>query len=469
MLPLDNPTLRSVLQVVGFSPARYHCGLRLHQQLKSRIAVLLELRHNLDVDLRPWVLEAPSPSQAADRHAVRVSRYARVSELDGQIAMCQDFLAQLDSKSTIDQRPEWRSRFAEYLSRWPVSRLWSFCHLSKLPSIKDEVSRMLQDAAAHMRKSEYVQRLDVEIAQAVADGWFLLFESLTLDPLKEDQFFANPQAIRDHMRDIGRSVNVSLGRKSGDPYDDVFRYFAVPEYGRKNGRLHFHVLYFLKALPKGCVDPNLGRRVRNRRQVDRLRVWPYGFSAPIALRYSGDAFTRLGWLWPVDKDGKPLQVKPPIAIAKYVTKYVSKSFNEVHQWQKTNNPSRKRQFRVRMTRGFGTRINLGDPSLPTLLELASLHYSVTKKSLLLKRLAIGALSAKLANVSLANFLEQQPPRNPLLARLRDLIAKTPTLNLSNSAVIETPKLRLSDISDETLAIVRSVPALFEGNASVSGK
>src|SRR5207237_584003 len=44
------------------------------------------------------------------------------------------------------------------------------------------------------------------------------------------------------------------------------------------------------------VDPNFGRRVRNRRQLNSLQnTWPYGYSMPIAVRYTQDAFSRSGW------------------------------------------------------------------------------------------------------------------------------------------------------------------------------
>src|SRR5207249_6415408 len=75
----------------------------------------------------------------------------------------------------------------------------------------------------------------------------------------------------------------------------------VPEYGTANGRLHFHAVHFMRTLPTGSVDPNFGRRVRNRRQLNSLQnTWPYGYSMPIAVRYTQDAFSRSGWLWPVD-------------------------------------------------------------------------------------------------------------------------------------------------------------------------
>src|SRR5438309_12120116 len=65
----------------------------------------------------------------------------------------------------------------------------------------------------------------------------------------------------------------------------------------------------------GSVDPNFGRRVRNRRQLNSLQnTWPYGYSMPIAVRYTQDAFSRSGWLWPVDAKGEPLKATSYMAV-----------------------------------------------------------------------------------------------------------------------------------------------------------
>src|SRR5439155_11528272 len=74
--------------------------------------------------------------------------------------------------------------------------------------------------------------------------------------------------------------------------------------------------------PTGSVDPNFGRRVRNRRQLNSLQnTWPYGYSMPIAVRYTQDAFSRSGWLWPVDAKGEPLKATSYMAVGFYVAKY----------------------------------------------------------------------------------------------------------------------------------------------------
>src|SRR5207244_4002559 len=84
-------------------------------------------------------------------------------------------------------------------------------------------------------------------------------------------------------------------------------------------------LHFMRTLPTGSVDPNFGRRVRNRRQLNSLQnTWPYGYSMPIAVRYTQDAFSRSGWLWPVDAKGEPLKATSYMAVGFYVAKYVNK-------------------------------------------------------------------------------------------------------------------------------------------------
>src|SRR2546430_773319 len=64
---------------------------------------------------------------------------------------------------------------------------------------------------------------------------------------------------------------------------------------------------------------------KNRRQLNSLQhTWPYGYSMPIAARYTHDAFSRSGWLWPVDAKGEPLTATSYMAVGFYVAKYVNK-------------------------------------------------------------------------------------------------------------------------------------------------
>src|SRR4051812_14688907 len=99
------------------------------------------------------------------------------------------------------------------------------------------------------------------------------------------------------------------------PLIRLFLLVLILLYGTANGRLHFHAVHFMRTLPTGSVDPNFGRRVRNRRQLNSLQnTWPYGYSMPIAVRYTQDAFSRSGWLWPVDAKGEPLKATSYMAV-----------------------------------------------------------------------------------------------------------------------------------------------------------
>src|SRR5256885_759154 len=79
--------------------------------------------------------------------------------------------------------------------------------------------------------------------QAHADGWFIVFDTLTLADDRLEAFYDNPNALRDYFRDIGRMVLAAEGRKANDSHADCYQYFCVPEYGTANGRLHFHFFF----------------------------------------------------------------------------------------------------------------------------------------------------------------------------------------------------------------------------------
>src|SRR3546814_7223601 len=103
--------------------------------------------------------------------------------------------------------------------------------------------------------------------QAHADGWFIVFDTLTLADDRLEAFYDNPNALRDYFRDLGRMVLAAEGRKANDSLADCYQYFCVREYGTANGRLHFHGVHVMRILPTGTVHPNFVRRVRNHLQL----------------------------------------------------------------------------------------------------------------------------------------------------------------------------------------------------------
>src|SRR5204862_407199 len=195
----------------------------------------------------------------------------------------------------------------------------------KKKGIKDECSRLLEASTMKSRRGFAIQRLMNAMRQAHADGWFIVFDTLTLADDRLEAFYDNPNALRDYFRGIGRMVLAAEGRKASDSHADCYKYFCVTEYGTANGRLHFHAVHFMGTLTTGSVYPKFCRRVRNRLQLNILQnTCPYFYSMPIAVRYTQDAFSRSGWLWPVDAKGDPLKATSYMAVGFYVAKYVNK-------------------------------------------------------------------------------------------------------------------------------------------------
>src|SRR5207237_1299436 len=121
------------------------------------------------------------------------------------------------------------------------------------------------------RRGFAIQRVMNAMIQAHRDGWFIICDTVMLGVVRLVASYDNRNAFSDYFRDIGRMVLAAEGRKANDSHADCYQYFCVPEYGTANGRLHFHAVHFMRTLPTGSVDPNFGRRVRNRRQLNSLQ------------------------------------------------------------------------------------------------------------------------------------------------------------------------------------------------------
>src|SRR5271163_3622947 len=234
-------------------------------------------------------------------------------KLMDELAQCYNVLPQLDINNTIDHRPEGDEKWflenektvtqfcRKLAAERPLKDIRDEYNYPKKKGIKDECSRLLEASTMKSRRGFAIQRLMNAMRQAHADGWFIVFDTLTLADDRLEAFYDNPNALRDYFRDIGRMVLAAEGRKANDSQADCYQYFCVTEYGKANGGRHFNAVHFIRTLPTVSVYPTFGRRVRNGRQLNSFQnPWPYGYSMPIAVRYTQDAFSRSGWLWPVD-------------------------------------------------------------------------------------------------------------------------------------------------------------------------
>src|SRR5690625_7789877 len=84
--------------------------------------------------------------------------------------------------------------------------------------------------------------------QAHADGWFIVFDTLTLADDRLEAFYDNHNALRDYFSDIGRMVLDAEGRKANDSHDDCYQYFCVTECGTAIDSLHFHAVNYVWTL-----------------------------------------------------------------------------------------------------------------------------------------------------------------------------------------------------------------------------
>src|SRR5699024_4982927 len=132
--------------------------------------------------------------------------------------------------------------------------------------IKDECSRLLEASTMKSRRGFAIQRLMNAMRQAHADGWFIVFDTLTLADDRLEAFYDNPNALRDYFRDICRMVLAAVGRKANDSHADCYQYFCVPVYGRATVRLIFHLMYIMQTLYTCTVALNFRRSIRKRRQ-----------------------------------------------------------------------------------------------------------------------------------------------------------------------------------------------------------
>src|SRR5258705_4554052 len=98
------------------------------------------------------------------------------------------------------------------------------------------------------RRDFAIRGLMNAMRQAHADGWFIVFDTLTLADDRLEAFYDNPNALRDYFRDIGRMVLAAGGAKPIVPNPTSINIFLVPGNGPPIARLHFLPVHFFRNL-----------------------------------------------------------------------------------------------------------------------------------------------------------------------------------------------------------------------------
>src|SRR5688500_1081744 len=152
---------------------------------------------------------------------------------------------------------------------------------------------------------------------------------------------------------------------------------------------------------------------------------------PITVRYTHDAFSRSGWLWPVDAKGEPLKATSYMAAGFYVAKYVNKKSEMdlaakglgAKEW---NNSAKtklsllaKKLSRIRMSRNFGmTMLTMTKMSTESFIHLPKLGHDASTFNQILKQNAKREMRLRLGKVTVADVLAAQPVTTNLLKFMR---------------------------------------------------
>src|SRR5262249_4741621 len=191
-----------------------------------------------------------------------------------------------------------------------------------------------------------------------------------------------------------------------------------------------------------------------------------------AVRYTQDAFSRSGWLWPVDAKGEPLKATSYMAVGFYVAKYVNKKSDMdlaakglgAKEWNNSLKTKLsllpKKLFRIRMSRNFGMKmLTMTNLSTECLIQLTKLGYDATPFNQILKQNAKREMRLRLGKVTEADVLVAQVVTTNLLKFMRASIKMIPEIvpSIGNSFINTMKNINhtRSSISDDIRNILCS--------------
>lgn len=303
--------------------------VRLHHLIKTKVVTLSGY---LDEPFRTFSREAFD-----DDSSLMFTFRSRVRSL---LFRAEVLLSRLDINNTLQPDFFLSSLPKDDLDFIRSSAVSHFSDFPRRPASESRFSTSMRIASSGVRRRLVLDRLTIELTLAYKQRQFIVFDTWTVDPARwSSNIFISKTAdgnrcskMQVYLRSIHDAVLARVypdltvaQRRSHPDKDQHFRRFSVVE-RHKSGAYHCHVILILSCLPtvKCETDPNYLRCVPSRRQLDHFPVWPYGFSTPIAVRLSAnDAYGSLGWKWP-SKDGQPISPCPPLQLARYLSKYLTK-------------------------------------------------------------------------------------------------------------------------------------------------
>nr|UXQ88167.1 MAG: replication initiation protein [Microvirus sp.] len=313
----------------------------------------------------------------------------------------------------------------------------------KISLVKRTMLDNLENTSLIARKSQHIWRIVNELELAIHNNLYVIFNTLTINPLYYHTV-CNTQS--------------TCFKKYKSLWDNIagpenHTYYAVIEIGSL-GRLHFHVLHILKSIPqKWKTDINYAKPQPSNRIINQARTfWDYGFSTPIAVRFSAfDAWGKLHWRWPVKQNESGFSEAIPESNSKkmayYIAKYITKSLinKEPKPWK------------TKLKQGFG--LSIIQQSLPqmTTQQLQNLLIAAPMKRLqihmsmippfFLTRLATKLILERLKSDNLTTQLMTLKAQDSIMKQLKSLTQQTPLYKLQKCGPIQIPTLKNTAISD----------------------
>lgn len=320
------------------------------------------------------------------------------------------------------------------------------------PAQHDDLTAMIvnqmNELGRTQRAAQHQRTLAYEIAYRAQQGWFMIFNTLTVAPGEYYKVFSpKSTAFRDYIRDIDRKLAKAThgSVRNAQKAEDYHTYFAVVEEGAKNGRLHIHVVHLFANVPAGSEDPNKALAIPMRRELNTFKSnWRYGFSSPIMVRYApNDAYGQLGYRWPYDlKTGGPKKVNSPIALASYMAKYITKSYISPKRTDTL--------WRVRKTQRLGRQLltellsTLTPPQLLAIASCPSLNTKLNNQKIppaMLRQEALRSYQSGQCTADTSTTLQQMAkllePLPSLLHSSRDTTLTITTSNRQSIGLIRT--------------------------------
>src|SRR5476649_400967 len=182
--------LKPAIEACGISTLSQSPMLGFHKQMDNRIKLLEEI-----LSFRMQGVEFDNGDMYVDGHKaasdVRDEFVSVTEKLMDELAQCYNVLPQLDINNTIDHRPEGDEKWflenektvtqfcRKLAAERPLKDIRDEYNYPKKKGIKDECSRLLEASTMKSRRGFAIQRLMNAMRQAHADGWFIVFDTLT--------------------------------------------------------------------------------------------------------------------------------------------------------------------------------------------------------------------------------------------------------------------------------------------------